>query len=377
MRSLGDGRYTVNLDSLPPGLDTVVITARRPDGTSAVDTTTAWVQPWGYLRVPDDLRGTAGSSVPIAVRVRSRMGEFVRGARLPLVAISGPRAVPLVEDDSGVYHGVITLSPGESRAVISSLSGNFQRRVVLLHGAGANRASTPSSQQHRTTDGTEFTVAPRAAIAVDGVLDDWRDIPPVQLGGPNAHFTRGAEHYRGARDLLADIRLAWNDSTLFLSGHVADDSVTGGDSWDTDRLNLVIDARGDDNPRTYESAAPTQDQWQEDDYWIYVRPFGAARGSGSVTRADRAGHHPLHAAQLASRRTSVGYDVEVAIPLSDLPGLSLFEGGASGLQIFVTDGDGDGHDKEVMWHGAWPYGTDGIEFHLMDLARMVLTGGVR
>ncbi len=368
MTEVRPGRYTVNLDSLPPGLHEVVVTAERDDGSVAVDTERVWSEPRGYLRVPDSLTGTAGTLARLGVRVRTREGAMSRGLALPLVAITAGRALPLAEDSSGEYSALVPVGAGQGRATVVSLLGSFPRRVVMLRGTGTAPAPTVSLFQRAGS--MDLASAVRVPIRIDGAFDDWTLVPPMRLDSASLSLLTDRADYRGNDDLSALVRFAWDDSTFYLFARVDDDSVTAGEAWDVDRINLVFDANADDTPLTYGSPNPVTNEWQEDDYWVYLRPFGPG-GEGTVHREGSRGSGRITSARVASVRHPRGYTVEASIPLRELPRLGGFVGSVAGFQLFVTDGDGRGAASELMWHGRWPFDGGGLSWRLADMGRLV------
>ena len=369
MTEVGAGRYTVNVDSLPPGLHEVVVTAERGDGVRDVDTLRVWSEPRGYLRVPDSLAGAAGGTARLPVRVRTRGGDYARGLGLPLVAVAGGRAIPLAEDSSGIYSGPIPLGPGQGRATVVSLLGSFPRRVVMLRGAGSARA--PAAALATRAGAMDLVSASRASIAIDGRFDDWTPVAPLRLDAASLALLTPPADYSGSADLAARVRFAWDDSTFHVFADVDDDSATAGEAWDVDRINLVFDANADDTPLTYRAASPPVGEWQEDDYWVFIRPFGQG-ARGTVHREGSRGSGPVAGARVAAVRRPGGYTVEAAIPMRELPRLGAFVGSVSGFNLFFTDGDGRGAASELMWHGRWPFGSGGLSWHLADMGRLVL-----
>jgi len=203
--------------------------------------------------------------------------------------------------------------------------------------------------------------------AVDGDLSDWPATPAAAVAlGAGSYLLTDSSHYHGDADLSGTIRLAWDDSTLYVGGELTDDSVTTGEAWDTDRVNLVFDMKDDTSPVTYASPNPPLDQWQEDDYWVFWRA-----GGQTVRRFGKANADPVPGARLATRRTAAGWAFEAAIPRAALPGYVPFVGQVAGLQVFVTDGDGEPAATELMWAARWPYGSDGIEWRLAELALLL------
>jgi hypothetical protein len=134
LRPLADGGYTVNLDGLRPGLHVAEVVAERPGEPARVDTVRVYARASGWVKVPRRLEVQAGRSFTLEASVRSRMGERLSGYRLPLVAVTGARVVRLEEaGDSGLYRAEVPGLPrGQHRVYVTSLEGDFQRRVVVV-----------------------------------------------------------------------------------------------------------------------------------------------------------------------------------------------------------------------------------------------------
>ncbi|HKJ92924.1 MAG TPA: hypothetical protein VJ957_07135 [Longimicrobiales bacterium] len=125
------GGYTANVGGMRPGMHDVVVRAQRP-GEVAVDTVRVYVKARGWIRVPRRVAAAAGRPVELTAVVRSRMGEPMPRLGLPLVAIVGDLVVPFTEDAGGVYRASLHLARGRHRVYVTSLTGEFQRRVVLV-----------------------------------------------------------------------------------------------------------------------------------------------------------------------------------------------------------------------------------------------------
>jgi hypothetical protein len=365
----GDGRYSARLDEpVPFGLHWARISARAPDGTVVEDSVRVYVRPAGWIQAPDSVV-VRGGAFDLEVAVRTRMGDVVRGAGLPLVAIVDDRVYPLTERDTGGVYGTPGLSPapGTDRIVVTSLVGDFQRRLVRLV-----RTPGPSPViRGRSPRLPPFATALRLdrPPVVDGDAGDW---PAASASGhlvrldQRSYLLTDSSVYRGGADLTGLIRLAWDDSTLYVAGEVTDDSVTAGEAWDTDRVNLVFDMKDDTSPVTYATANPPLNDWQDDDYWVFWR-FGGTQ----VRRFGKVNADPVPGARVATRRTAAGWSFEVAIPREQLPGYVPFVGQVAGLQVFLTDGDGERTATELMWTARWPYTADGIEWRLAELGTLL------
>lgn len=365
----GDGRYTATLDEeLPFGLHHALVEARRADGTVVTDSVRVYVRPGGWIQVPATYAREPDGAVHVTAGMFSRMGRALHQP-LPLVAVAGDRATPLLFG-TGDYSAFVRVPASLDRVVLASLLGDPQRRVVRLVPGPATYPSSGGVVPFR--DSVPMPVFAGAVRlervpVIDGDPADWpaTAAAPVTLG-ERSHVLTDPAHYRGAADLSGAIRFGWDDSTLYVAGELTDDSVTSGEAWDVDRVNLVFDMKDDTSPVTYTSANPPLDQWQDDDYWLFFRSGGDA-----VRRFGKVYADPVPGARLATRRTPRGWSFEAALPRSQLPGYAPFAGQVAGLQLFVTDGDGEPTATELMWTARWPYGSEGIEWRLAELALLL------
>jgi hypothetical protein len=368
LRPTGDGRHSVTVEEeLPFGLHWARFSARSPDGSTVRDSVRVYVRPAGWIRVPATATRGPDGTVSLEAAVRGRMGSDIRGSALPLTVIVGDAASAFLWDSlRGRYETRLTAGPEVDRLVVTSLVGDLQRRVVRLVPGSVTR-SPPLARPGALPP---HAAAPRLERppVVDAVLDDWPATRArgVELTSRSFLLTDPAT-YHGDRDLSALIRFAWDDSTLYVAGELTDDSVTSGESWDTDRVNLVFDMKDDTSPVTYPSDNPPLNEWQDDDYWVFWR-----MGGEIVRRFGKVNADPVHGARLATRRTQSGWAFEAAIPREQLAGFLPFVGQVVGLQVFVTDGDGEASATELMWSARWPYTADGIEWRLAELARLLL-----
>ena len=365
----GDGRFSATLPGgLLPGLHWARFhgTVLGSDADAVTDSVAVYVRAAGWIRTPAETAVRSDGTAALGVEVRNRMGDVVRGAHLPLVAIAGDVVTPLVErGTTGHYEAAVGLPPGTTRVVVTSLEGDFQRRVVPVTGSTARRPRPAPP----AAGGPAFAAAVRLSRppVIDGDASDWprTDAATVRIGPAGYLLTDSAE-YRGARDLSATLRFGWDDSTLYVAGDVEDDSVLAGDGRYADRLHLVFDLADDDTPLSYAPTSPPPATWQADDHWLSWGPGGGVRRAGRVP-ADS-----LAAALIARSRTAAGWRFELALPRAELPGYLPFVGQVVGLQVFATDGDGAASVSAVMWSARWPWGPDGVQWRLAELGRLVL-----
>jgi hypothetical protein len=370
MTPSGDGRYTATLDDeLPFGLHTARIAARRADGTTVTGSARVYIRPGGWIRVPGEYPREPDGSVRVTAGMHTRMGRTLLQP-LPLVAIVGDEAVPLLFGELAAYSATVRVPAPVQRLVVTSLLGDPQRRVVRIVPGPATYPSPRGVTPFRDSVAMPvFATAIRLERAplVDGDPAEWPATAarPLRLSERN-HLLTDSAQYHGSRDLSGSLRFGWDDSTLYVAGELVDDSVTTGEAWDVDRVNLVFDMKDDTSPVTYQAANPPLDQWQEDDYWLFWRS-----GDTTVRRFGKVFADPVPGARLAARRTAAGWSFEAAIPRDQLPGYAPFVGQVTGLQVFVTDGDGEPTATELMWAARWPYGSEGIEWRLAELALLL------
>jgi hypothetical protein len=208
---------------------------------------------------------------------------------------------------------------------------------------------------------------------IDADLGDWK-LDRIIILGPESNVLTGEEVYRGAEDLSGRFLVTWDKSALYMAGEVVDDSVTSGEAWETDRVNLVFDMNNDTDRFTYDSQNPAASEWQPDDYWVFCRPFadsGYTRGQVFRIASDAYGEMP--GAVIASARTGDGYRFEMSLPVASLSGLVPFVGKVVGFDMFVTDGDGESQTTEIMWANRWPYDSGGIYWQWWQLDRLIFS----
>ncbi|MBT3378526.1 MAG: hypothetical protein HN742_25030 [Lentisphaerae bacterium] len=295
----------------------------------------------------------------------STMSRAIRFARLlgregaPTVAIS---ALPLSASEAEVTFKNLLSKPFSGVASVSF--AHATERIPLDLGPSARlkrvaKAGTEFAcdrlesfvleadlgsldQPIKTTISYPVLFISRFAPAVDGDLGDWRDRPFIPLSS-------------GKTDLLsASIKLAWDDSHLFLAATVNDASATAASRQDAmegksrDMLGICLDLLS--NGRLKGDLAPFDD----DNYCYEFMPSpGEEKGiafcrHAPVTQADSGKMAPRKGrfdGQIIAvcRRRADGYVYEVAIPRARLMPLRLAKGTAFGLSVAAGDG-GAGDD---------------------------------
>lgn len=241
--------------------------------------------------------------------------------------------------------------------------------AVLFLVAGLMEAPAPEA-------GSAVAVAPARTIDItlDGDLGEWEEVPAIIIDSSSFLLT-DSTLYGGNADIAGAVQFVWDTLNLYVAGRFADDSLTRGAAWTSDRINLVFDFNNDNNPLTYGSRAPDASRWQSDDHWVYAQIVGDGQPPYPVMRLAADYHGPVEDAALASRSVEGGWTFELAVPWAHLPEARPFIGAVLGMQVFVSDGDGGGRLTEIMWSDRWGFTADaGLQWELWKMGKLVLTG---
>ncbi|HSG18187.1 MAG TPA: sugar-binding protein [Anaerolineae bacterium] len=195
-------------------------------------------------------------------------------------------------------------------------------------------------------DGSTVEAMPMAeAPVLDGSLAEWLSVPAWS----STFLVFQDPSWNGSDDLQATWRLAWDSASLYIGVEVIDDihvqTQTGNQIFRGDSVDMQIDTdrEGDFGPRL----SPDDFQLTFSPGDFAGLPPSAFRSQGSSTGQildAPGGHHIVMAVQ----RTAVGYNVEAAIPWTDL-NLAPSAGMVLGLALNANDNDSPGTAvQEVM-----------------------------
>src|SRR5690606_1180399 len=145
----------------------------------------------------------------------------------------------------------VVIARGEATGGVRSDDGKVDTATVRAHAADLAGDASADTPPRGSIGPLPFVAAVRtqAAPAIDGDLGEWRGTPTVI--DQASYLLTSADLYHGAAGLQAELWFAWDDSTLYVAGRVQDDSVTAGEAWDRDRINVVLDWRENDTPLSY------------------------------------------------------------------------------------------------------------------------------
>jgi hypothetical protein len=184
-----------------------------------------------------------------------------------------------------------------------------------------------------------------AAPTIDGSLAEWAEVPAWS----SAFVVYQTAGWDGSDDLEATWRLAWDATNLYVGVEVIDDvhvqTQSGNQIFRGDSVDMQIDTNrdGDYGPQL----SPDDFQFTLSPGDFAALPPSAFRSQGTMGGQilDAPGGHHV---TITAQPTAVGYNVEAAIPWSDL-NLAPSEGMVLGLALNANDNDTPGTAvQEVM-----------------------------
>ena len=157
---------------------------------------------------------------------------------------------------------------------------------------------------------------PDPPLAIDGQLDDWNMVPGQSVLDSGAHVTYGKDKWKNARDLSANVQLAWRPEGLFVAVAVTDDTFRqtqrGMNLWKGDHVELYLD--------TAPGSDPEQKIFGKRQFLIGLSPGNFSHTGDALIDIKPEAYLFLPAGvraegiQVASQQTAGGYTIEASIP---------------------------------------------------------------
>ena len=186
--------------------------------------------------------------------------------------------------------------------------------------------------------------------AVDGHLTEWVNRPGAFVLNRREQATWGVGAWSSPADLSAEVWLAWRPDTFYLAASVTDDQLRqtqrGEGMWRGDHVMLFLDVLPDEEPQ--------RNHFGRGQFQIALSP-------GNFLRTGDAGvdcvpeifcYRPpgarLAGATITATRTRQGYDLEAAIPWSQLGVTAPAAGMLLALEVAVSDTDGAEVRQETL-----------------------------
>jgi len=230
------------------------------------------------------------------------------------------------------------------------LATSFRCSALTCLVAGSSAASTNST--------FVIPLKPDPPPAVDGQLTEWQNRPGSISLEHREQATWGGSSWQSASDLSARVWLAWRGDTLYLAASVTDDQLRqshrGEGMWRGDCVMLFLDVIPEDEPQ--------REAFGRGQFQIALSPgnFPRTGDAGMDCPPEIYSYQPhgarLDGAGIAATRTPQGYDLEAAIPWSQL-GLGTPTAGMSlRLEVAVSDTDGaEARQETMMTSSAMPW----------------------
>ncbi|MEZ0298811.1 MAG: sugar-binding protein, partial [Candidatus Methylacidiphilales bacterium] len=236
-----------------------------------------------------------------------------------------------------------------------------------------------------TQGGTQNPSAPAPAITLDGDLQDWPASCATFLLGSNAQTGRRFD-WTGTKDLSGAVRLAWDETYLYLAIDVADDKVLQAESaaevWQGDTIELFFNTHPGQqridgfcqqaivlpiSPKSVLKATGPQGDFEGVEGAVKLHGTGAPEvvnqpifNTKALTEEEKK-KMPAEPKEFQGTvgstavpplvvKPPTGYTMECRIPWKNLRGFTPASGSALGFQIYLDDRDGKGRKTQLMWY---------------------------
>ncbi len=268
-------------------------------------------------------------------------GWAMEGGRFRLGAGNPPDAYLRGESE-----GRAMIGAGETREARLSLARGAPQTLYRLRVDVRDDAGRRLTRE-RYLGGCAAAVRAAAAPVIDGRLDDavWTLAPPERIDGPEAAFRfREGAPWRGAEDLSATWRTAWDEEHLYFAVEVADDvhcaPFADAALWNQDGLQFLFDpARTrEEKPGKYDYSVGAGIKGPQ--AWCHLAAHAGVRE----------GEAPDIRVAVAELPGSAGGRIyELAIPWRRLAPFVPAPGANLGMNLIVNEADGQGRIGFSGW----------------------------
>ncbi|MEK6795743.1 MAG: sugar-binding protein [Spirochaetota bacterium] len=191
----------------------------------------------------------------------------------------------------------------------------------------------------------------RTSLVIDGDLDDWQNIPEVQITKANrADAVKPNEKARYPGDFQAFFKVAWDENNFYLCSKVVDDKFSVDEKhpidsrYKNDCLQVYFDTRCDARANFSKTKSPRMDvndysydfspDLEGNKLTAYLRNVPDFQLSGIA-----GGNMVEPEIKTAFKRTADGYIYEIAFPQNRIKPMSLTAGVNIGLGLMWSDSD--------------------------------------
>ncbi|HKW78741.1 MAG TPA: sugar-binding protein, partial [Candidatus Limnocylindria bacterium] len=203
-------------------------------------------------------------------------------------------------------------------------------------------------------------------ITVDGQLDEWSGMEAIEIGPDN--LVKKDPSYGGPADLSGRIHVARSATTLYVAGEIHDDTLfwNSQKSWLGDDVEIFLDFHPHPEARVEASggAEPGYDSYA---HQLLLNPlanevrwrFATFRGRQGRLDDDVDGLRLAGLPLRDAKGSQIGYQFELALPLSNFPAAPTAEGASFGFDIALSDSDGKPEQKN---YATWSVHKDLARF---------------
>ena len=176
----------------------------------------------------------------------------------------------------------------------------------------------------------------KKAIRVDGNLDEWKEIPAIDLARDGRVELKG---HKGPSDLGGQVRIAYDEGNFYLSAEITDDThfqpYAEEATWQGDGVQFAVAENLPWNSTGYYEVNVALTAKGPDVYLVHsARGERTGRLSSAVCRIVREGSVTRY---------------ELAIPLRDVALIDPAKTQAFGFSMLVNDNDGKGRKGWIEW----------------------------
>jgi hypothetical protein len=252
----------------------------------------------------------------------------------------------------------VTLKPLESKRVQLplQLSGYTKENQLYPVGLALKSGGFTSEITHDFYVGvSHFAKTPPS---LDGSWNGWNCDDPMTIDRPSqiGRLLFGNQPWHGVNDLSARIYAMYDRAYLYVGADVTDDSVVShwdfprmGYPWDTDCMEVVIDARDNSlqgcdppTPGTYRHLCLPE--YRQTDFSSI-----AWQGAGAP---DLPKPNLIPGGETYFHRVKGGYTIIARFPLAGIPGIMAKPGYKIGFDVAINDNDGTSFRKnQHIWAG--------------------------
>lgn len=258
-------------------------------------------------------------SEPFSIRIRGLAADSGVTARAEIVNLGGASSGGLYQwfmggQVLGPQQPIADFKPGESITQDINFTPRMGETAVEV------RAQSSTGASASATRGVYGMPTVRRAPLIDGDLSDWADVPALHLSPETHQYIHEPKNTKlsSSERVNGSIKVAWSRDFLYLAADVVDatpmqNPFDGTTVWKGDTLELYLGFGGPTDKARYGEGhfqlgiSPGSDKsgpyvWN----WKPIQPSEAERAAGG---------RRVENAEIKSRRTARGWQLEAAIPL--------------------------------------------------------------